>query len=487
MADSAPDNADPSDAVALKGAAESTPVDESAAATVVEDTGPAAAAPDNVNALETGASVQAGSDVEAPVRRPSARHHASAGTIVDRRYRVGDMIARGSWSVVYDAEHLRTGQQVALKMLLADLPCGDEAAEARFFREARTTAALEHPNTVRVFDVGRTDAGALYFASERLRGHTLEEELEGMSKRGERMCEDEALDVAEQVLRSLKEAHGKGLIHRDLKPANIFCAEVAGETMIKVLDFGIARLLGQRITQRGITLGSPDFMSPEQCACQDVDARSDFYALAAMMFMFVTGRAPFVGDDAWEVIDQHRSADIPDPRKHTKQELSESFAHLVMRGLSKHPGARWQDADMMLAAIADTRSRAAQMRKGAVRRPSSASIAMPQRSRPRVSTGQWGAGDRGAQATAAAPQVTDVPVGTVATTAKYSAVTEAALAANASKGPVLEAPPAEAKPDTATNAPTAQNGTSGAYRAVAIGLLLVALGLAGLLLFTRLG
>ena len=429
----------------------------------------------------------------APERRPSSRHHAASGHIVDERYRVGAEIARGSWSVVYDATHVRTGHSVALKMLLANLPGGDDRAEERFFREARMTAQLEHPNTVRVFDVGRTDSGALYFACERLTGRTLEDELEHLQESGERMTQLEAIDIAEQVLRSLKEAHGKGLVHRDLKPANLFMAEVGGERMIKVLDFGIARLLGHRITERGVALGSPDYMSPEQCACQDVDARSDLYAVAAILFHLVTGRPPFVGEDEWEVIDLHRSADVPDPRQVTRQPISRALAQLIMRGLSKHPGGRWQDAQVMLTALEDVHAR---LTAASNRRTSSAAIP-GRRRRLRETTGQWSSASRETPAEMAPAEESGSAFPAVKTTARYTAVTDEIIEEHQARGPELEDPtrrdpvsgptimPLESAADAKPSSTAPQDKSAKVYRAAAIGLLLVALALAGLLAFIQ--
>ena len=155
------------------------------------------------------------------------------------------MLGRGAWSVVYDASSARTGQPVALKMLLRGLPCGDESAEARFFREAKVTAALQHPHTVRVFDVGRTRGGALYLASERLEGPTLE-----------------AIIVEREAANGL------------MTPME----------MAEILDGVLGSLAaGAPITARGVSLGTPDAMSPEQCANQELDGRSDLYSVAALL------------------------------------------------------------------------------------------------------------------------------------------------------------------------------------------------------------
>lgn len=295
-----------------------------------------------------------GSDLRVvPRRRPSSENHSRPGEVVSGRYRVVDIAGRGAWSVVYDAVHTGTDQRVALKMLLSGLPCGDDRAEARFFREAKITASLRHPNTVRVFDVGRTESGALYLASEFLEGPSLADVLHAREDAGMVMTPMEAYAIAEPILRSLHEAHEKGLVHRDLKPENIVITQVAGEPVIKVLDFGIAWLQGQKITRRGVSLGSPHYMSPEQCARQDLDGRSDLYALSVLLYRCVTGVLPFDADEPLAVLEMHRTVAPDDPRAHTEQTLPEAFVACLLKGLSKHPMGRFESALAMREALRD--------------------------------------------------------------------------------------------------------------------------------------
>ncbi|HAN31452.1 MAG TPA: hypothetical protein DCQ06_07625 [Myxococcales bacterium] len=385
-------------------------------------------------------------DPQAP-KGPSDSHHGSIGDVVDERYQLLSVLGRGTWSVVYAAESLRTGQPVALKMLLRGLPCGDDHAEQRFFREAKVTAGLRHPNTLRVFDVGRTSGGALYIASERLEGLSLEEELHIRAQRKRPMSESEALEIIDATLRSLAEAHAQNLVHRDLKPDNIFLQDIAGERVVKVVDFGIAALRGHRITARGVSLGTPDYMSPEQCARQDLDGRSDLYALGVILYRALSGQVPFIGNDVFDVMNKHREAPPPDIREIVPQ-ISEGTALIIDRALAKHPDDRFADARAMLQVVA----RAARDLPVALQfRPaSSGSIPRPVITRaPSATTGSWrvSAADEVTAATQRAPQV----AGRVRTTTKYAQVTAEAIAAYQNRGPALDSP-------AARSAPSAQAG-----------------------------
>ena len=352
--------------------------------------------------------------------------------MVAGRYEVRGIIGRGGWSVVYDAIHLGTDQRVALKMLLSGLPCGDEHAEARFAREARITANLRHPHTVRVFDVGRTPEGALWHASEYLEGPTLAEVLAAREAAGQVMTPAEAFALADPILRSLNEAHSAGLVHRDLKPENIVLTEVAGERVLKVLYFGIAWLRGQKITRNGVSLGSPHYMSPEQCARQDLDGRSDLYAVSVLLFRCITGRLPFDDADPLAVLEMHRSAQPPDPRRLTDQPLSETFVAALMRGLTKHPLQRYANTTEMRSALLS----AVGLREAG----SARAMPMSQAHIPRV-VGEGSAtqflGLTGLAAPTGLPQ--DALVAEVAptprATAKYGAVTQAILDSHQSGAP----------------------------------------------------
>ncbi len=284
-------------------------------------------------------------------RRPSHSHHSRVGELVDGRYRIDGVLGRGAWSVVYDAVNERTGQQVALKMLLRNLPGGDASAEARFVQEAQIMASLQHPNTLRIFDIGRTPGGALYIAAQRLFGPTLEHVLQLQDAGRRPLSPAELAPILEALLGSLAEAHDKGLVHRDVKPGNVMLHEVGGERFVKVLDFGIAMWVRQAAQERGQLMGTPDAMSPEQCADQELDARTDLYAVAALAFRALAGRPVFLGVDVDDVLRQHREVAPPDVRMVSPQPISDALAAWVARGLAKHPKDRFQDARAMREAL----------------------------------------------------------------------------------------------------------------------------------------
>jgi len=270
-----------------------------------------------------------------------------AGDVIADRYRVIDVLGRGAFGAVYGAVHVTTKQPVAIKLLLGDGSGPKEKADThvrRFYREAQVTANLRHANTVRVFDVGQTENGAFFIAMERLDGITLEKLLIDREAAGTVLTQGETIDIAVAILGSLAEAHEKGLVHRDLKPGNIMLTQVAGDPVVKVLDFGIVRAQGSGLTQDGRAVGTPGFMSPEQCMGKPLDGRSDIYALAAMMFVCVTGRLVFNPDTPLQMMMMHVQALPPDVRQHATTLLDDSFASLVMKNLAKEPTDRSKDA-----------------------------------------------------------------------------------------------------------------------------------------------
>lgn len=275
------------------------------------------------------------------------------GHVVDGRYRITGRLGRGGFGAVFSANHTGTGQDVALKVLHVDLSCDNAATVRRFWQEAQITARLRHANTVRVFDVGQTEEGAFYLAMEQLHGETLADALETRARQGRTMPEREAADLAIQVCKSLQEAHRAGLVHRDLKPANIMlcAAEDEPSLLVKVLDFGIARTADSSLTGQGNALGTPAYMSPEQCRGLAVDARSDLYSLGVMLFRCVAGRVPFVDENPLTVMFHHAETPAPDPRSVTPMLLSDGFAQCVLRALAKRPDDRFADARAMREAL----------------------------------------------------------------------------------------------------------------------------------------
>ena len=282
-----------------------------------------------------------------------------ANDVIAGRYRITGVLGKGGFGAVYSARHTGTDQAVALKVMMAR---GDgkkrDAHVKRFFREARLTARLNHPNVVRVFDVGQAEAGPLFLAMELLDGPTLEDHFDLLESQERYLEEPEAIDIGVQLLQGLQHAHEQGLIHRDIKPANVVLTSGHdGNIVCKVLDFGIATAGAERITTTGYALGTPAFMSPEQIQGKELDGRSDVYSVALLLYMGVTGRLPFDSTDAMSLMYAHCNVAPDDPRDHPGgKELSEHFAAILMKALAKGPDDRFTDADEMRRALKEVRT-----------------------------------------------------------------------------------------------------------------------------------
>jgi len=237
-----------------------------------------------------------------PASSRSRRRDPLIGATLDGRYEVQRLIARGGMGRIYSAEQSALGRKVALKVM--DLGYSEDLDpdfQKRFFLEASTCAQLSHPNTIRVFDYG-ADGDICFIAMELIQGKTLLQAIHDSAPFGA----ERTLHIARQICGSLSEAHGKGIIHRDLKPSNVLLTQHGEEKdYAKVLDFGLVKLLredAQEITRSGLFLGSPNYMSPEQIRSKDVDQRSDLYSLGVILFMALTGRAPFKRDSSINVL-----------------------------------------------------------------------------------------------------------------------------------------------------------------------------------------
>jgi serine/threonine-protein kinase len=260
-------------------------------------------------------------------------------------YRILSLIGEGGMGVVYLAEHPGMGRRAAVKVLHAGLAQNSEIA-TRFFNEARAANAVRHPGIVEVFDLGTLPSGATYIIMEFLEGESLAARL----RRGP-LSATEAVDIAAQTADALGAAHAKGIVHRDLKPDNLFLVSdprEPGRTLVKVLDFGIAKLTveapgsGSVRTRTGTVMGTPLYMSPEQCrGTREVDLRTDIYALGVILYELVCGRPPFISQGQGELIHMHIAV-APTPPRSLNPGVSPALERVILAALEKDPAARTQ-------------------------------------------------------------------------------------------------------------------------------------------------
>ncbi len=279
------------------------------------------------------------------------------GRTLNGRFSILEPIGIGGMGRVYRAQQTPLDRVVALKVLNPNFPTSkDPGFQKRFLREASLSSKLRHPNTVTVIDYGQTDDGIYYIAMEYLEGRTLGQALAESGP----MPWARALNVAQQICRSLREAHNLGVVHRDLKPANIMLLNDADQDHVKVLDFGLVKsiapatpgeVLNPEITQSGTFLGSPAYMAPEQ-ARNESDVRSDVYSLGVVLYQMLVGRPPFISKDHIDLIFSHHREPPPAfssvrPDVAVPQEIE----LLVRKCLEKEPAKRFQTMDELLEAM----------------------------------------------------------------------------------------------------------------------------------------
>ena len=265
------------------------------------------------------------------------------GTVIAGRFRIDQLLGQGGYGSVFAATQLNLSRRVALKIMHPDV-LRRPGALARFEREAVLTQQLAHPNTVRLFDFGRTDQGVPFIVWELLVGRSLEREVAAAGP----LPIARVQHIAQQVLKALMEAHGIGIVHRDIKPANIFLSDFAGEPdFVKVLDFGIAHAPsgGGSITAEGVSLGTPTYMAPEQVMDTAVDGRTDLYSLGLVMAELITGEAVFRGVTAMQIAIMQID-DSPVPL--SPLVLSSPLGPVISRATQKDPARRFHSAFEML-------------------------------------------------------------------------------------------------------------------------------------------
>jgi serine/threonine protein kinase len=226
------------------------------------------------------------------------------GPILEGAYRIFRIVGEGGMGTVYEGQQLRLNKRVAIKVMSRELAANPEAL-ARFRREAEVTSSIGHPHIVHVFDFGNTPTGEPFMVMEFLDGEDLESRLHRVG----RLPPANALAVVKQVASALTATHEQGIVHRDLKPANIYLLNVAGEVdFVKVVDFGISKVRAAitKLTQASVVMGSPQFMSPEQAQgrVEEIDHRTDEWALACIAWEMLCGRCPFTGEDVASLLYQ---------------------------------------------------------------------------------------------------------------------------------------------------------------------------------------
>lgn len=256
-----------------------------------------------------------------------------------------ELVGVGGMGRVYRAEQTNLGRTVAVKIVHPHL-VGEENAVARFITEARASSRLNHPNSVSIIDFGKTNDGLLYLVMEFLRGRDL----------GRVMFDDGPLNdkrivlILKQILAALSEAHSLEIIHRDLKPENvILSATRSGGDFVKVVDFGLAKMKESgrpSITNPGIVCGTPEYMSPEQGRGDNLDRRSDLYAVGVIFFQLLTGQLPFEAGSATETVLLHLSEPVPDPRLVApSRKMHQAFVEVLMKSLAKERDDRFSTAE----------------------------------------------------------------------------------------------------------------------------------------------
>jgi serine/threonine-protein kinase len=273
-----------------------------------------------------------------------------SGALVGGRYRIERRLGGGGMGIVYAAWDGAKERAVALKVIDPE-HTADRAVVARFQREATIMSETRHPNLVEVLDHGEAD-GRSYLAMELLEGRNLAEAL------AERKTYEPAaaVPILDAILRALEAAHARQIVHRDLKPENVFLTPGAGGEAVRVLDFGVAKVVGgsaqEQLTRSGTVVGTPEFMSPEQAVGTDVDARSDLYSVGCIAFAMLCGRPPFVDSWAMRVVMKQAFEPAPPPsRVRPALASAPGVDGFVARALAKKPAERFQSAAEMRSAL----------------------------------------------------------------------------------------------------------------------------------------
>ena len=313
---------------------------------LVEDLKAKAALVDYMMAASGGAATQPIASMPTAIRAAGG-DQLRPGAVFDGRYEIKEIIGAGGMGVVYRAFDRELQEPVAIKTLRSEALAGGGVALDRFKQEIKLARRIAHRNVVRTYDLGEQN-GMYYLTMEYVEGTSLKQLITARGK----LPIAVALTVGKQLCRALEVAHAEGVIHRDIKPQNIV-VEPSG--FIKVMDFGIARLVnlpkGKGLTEAGMSIGTPDYMSPEQLSGAELDQRSDLYSAGIVLFECVTGGVPFEADTPWTLIAKHLEEEPPNPRS-LNSEVPESLATVILKAMAKRPADRYASASEMHDALA---------------------------------------------------------------------------------------------------------------------------------------
>ena len=253
-------------------------------------------------------------------------------------YQILEKLGGGGMGVVYKARDLKLDRLVALKFLSPHFNM-DEEGKQRFIQEAKAASALDHPNICNIHEINETDDGQLFIAMAYYEGETLKDKIKDYHEVAAMRKIKETVNIAIQIAQGLSIAHQKGIVHRDIKPANIM---ISDDGMVKILDFGIAKLAGTtRVTMEGTTKGTVSYMSPEQLRGKEVDQRADIWSLGVLMYEMLSGEQPFKGDIDQAVIFSILNEE-PESISKLQAGISSELELIIEKTLSKNPAARYQ-------------------------------------------------------------------------------------------------------------------------------------------------
>ncbi len=271
-----------------------------------------------------------------------------SGATIAGRYRIERVIGKGGFGVVYRATHVQLGRSVALKVLLPNYSDNDELV-MRFIQEARSAAAIGHPGIVEVFDLGQ-DEGRAFLAMEMLDGEELAERI----TREHPLSEATVAHIGAEIADAIAAAHDHGIVHRDLKPENVFLTRRGRSEVVKILDFGIAKLLhgaSGNITKTGQLFGTPRYMAPEQFrGAAELDHRADIYAIGTILFQALTNQLPFDAESYPELV-LKIMADRPPAIARFRPDVSAELIGIIERAMAKAKEDRWQSAHELAGAL----------------------------------------------------------------------------------------------------------------------------------------